>query len=38
MSRAASLAHRIERTVSGPMWHGPALTVSWRQIALLKKA
>jgi uncharacterized damage-inducible protein DinB len=25
MSRASSLANRIERTVSGPMWHGPAL-------------
>ena len=26
MSRASNLAERIERTVSGPMWHGPALT------------
>jgi uncharacterized damage-inducible protein DinB len=26
MSRASSMANRIERTVSGPMWHGPALT------------
>jgi uncharacterized damage-inducible protein DinB len=26
MKRAANLANRIERTVSGPMWHGPALT------------
>jgi uncharacterized damage-inducible protein DinB len=25
MSRAAKLAKRIERTVTGPMWHGPAL-------------
>jgi uncharacterized damage-inducible protein DinB len=26
MNRAATLANLIERTVSGPMWHGPALT------------
>jgi uncharacterized damage-inducible protein DinB len=26
MTRAAKIANRIERTVSGPMWHGPALT------------
>jgi uncharacterized damage-inducible protein DinB len=26
MSRATRLARQIERTVSGPMWHGPALT------------
>jgi uncharacterized damage-inducible protein DinB len=26
MSRASQLASAIERTVSGPMWHGPALT------------
>jgi len=26
MSRASTLADRIERTVSGPTWHGPALT------------
>jgi len=25
MNRAATLANLIERTVSGPMWHGPAL-------------
>jgi uncharacterized damage-inducible protein DinB len=25
MARAANLAKRIERTFSGPMWHGPAL-------------
>jgi uncharacterized damage-inducible protein DinB len=25
MSRAAHLASRIERTMTGPMWHGPAL-------------
>ena len=25
MTRAAKIANRIERTVSGPMWHGPAL-------------
>jgi len=25
MSRAAGLADHIERTVTGPMWHGPAL-------------
>ena len=25
MSRATHLASRIERTVTGPMWHGPAL-------------
>jgi len=25
MSRATNLANLIERTVSGPMWHGPAL-------------
>jgi len=25
MSRASRLANHIERTVSGPMWHGPAL-------------
>jgi len=25
MSRAARLANHIERTVTGPMWHGPAL-------------
>jgi uncharacterized damage-inducible protein DinB len=25
MSRARALAKHIERTVSGPMWHGPAL-------------
>ena len=25
MSRATRLANHIERTVSGPMWHGPAL-------------
>lgn len=25
MSRATRLARHIERTVSGPMWHGPAL-------------
>ena len=25
MTRAAKLATRIERTVTGPMWHGPAL-------------
>jgi len=26
MNRAATLANLIERTVGGPMWHGPALT------------
>jgi uncharacterized damage-inducible protein DinB len=26
MNRATSVADRIERTVNGPMWHGPALT------------
>jgi uncharacterized damage-inducible protein DinB len=26
MSRASNIANLIERTVSGPMWHGPALT------------
>src|SRR5262245_47515956 len=26
MSRASNFADRIERTVTGPMWHGPALT------------
>ena len=26
MTRASKIANRIERTVSGPMWHGPALT------------
>ena len=26
MDRALQLASAIERTVSGPMWHGPALT------------
>ena len=26
MSRATRLANHIERTVTGPMWHGPALT------------
>jgi uncharacterized damage-inducible protein DinB len=26
MARAANLAKRIERTFTGPMWHGPALT------------
>ena len=26
MTRASMIASRIERTVSGPMWHGPALT------------
>src|SRR5262245_49687523 len=26
MTRAAKIANRIERTVTGPMWHGPALT------------
>src|SRR5262249_52805361 len=26
MSHAATIATRIERTVTGPMWHGPALT------------
>jgi uncharacterized damage-inducible protein DinB len=26
MARATILATRIERTVTGPMWHGPALT------------
>ena len=26
MNRALHLASAIERTVSGPMWHGPALT------------
>ena len=26
MSRATRLAKQIERTVTGPMWHGPALT------------
>jgi uncharacterized damage-inducible protein DinB len=25
MSRASRLANHIERTVTGPMWHGPAL-------------
>ena len=25
MSRATQLANQIERTVTGPMWHGPAL-------------
>jgi len=25
MSQATRLAHHIERTVTGPMWHGPAL-------------
>ena len=25
MSRAKNLANHIERTVTGPMWHGPAL-------------
>jgi uncharacterized damage-inducible protein DinB len=25
MPRAAKIAKRIERTVTGPMWHGPAL-------------
>jgi uncharacterized damage-inducible protein DinB len=25
MGRAAGLANHIERTVTGPMWHGPAL-------------
>jgi uncharacterized damage-inducible protein DinB len=25
MTRASKIANRIERTVSGPMWHGPAL-------------
>src|SRR5271154_3469926 len=25
MSRATRLARQIERTVTGPMWHGPAL-------------
>src|SRR6185436_17940957 len=25
MSRATQLARHIERTVTGPMWHGPAL-------------
>src|SRR5258708_22266023 len=25
MSRATRLANHIERTVTGPMWHGPAL-------------
>ena len=26
MSRATRLARHLERTVTGPMWHGPALT------------
>jgi uncharacterized damage-inducible protein DinB len=26
MTRASKIANRIERTVAGPMWHGPALT------------
>ena len=26
MSQVTRLAHHIERTVTGPMWHGPALT------------
>ena len=26
MSRATRLADHIERTVTGPMWHGPALS------------
>ena len=26
MSRASTIANLIERTVTGPMWHGPALT------------
>src|SRR5258707_9602892 len=25
MSRATRLANHLERTVTGPMWHGPAL-------------
>ena len=25
MTRGAKIANRIERTVTGPMWHGPAL-------------
>src|SRR4051812_9828016 len=36
MRRAKRLANRIERTVTGPMWHGPALLdvlkgVTWDQ-------
>jgi len=36
MRRAKRLANRIERTVTGPMWHGPALLdvlaeVTWAQ-------
>jgi uncharacterized damage-inducible protein DinB len=27
MSRARQLAKHLERTVTGPMWHGPALTM-----------
>jgi uncharacterized damage-inducible protein DinB len=26
MTRASKIANRIERAVTGPMWHGPALT------------
>src|SRR3954466_15163763 len=33
MSRAAGLADHIERTVTGPMWHGPALLDVLKDVA-----
>jgi uncharacterized damage-inducible protein DinB len=32
MSRASRLANHIERTVTGPMWHGPALIEVLNQV------
>ena len=33
MSRATRLADHIERTVTGPMWHGPALLEALKGVA-----